>query len=124
MKMSDYSCYCTPEQTIKALGLGMSIKRRSDNYDLSNRYFRFKLHHSKYGNTGYYYVECPTVEQMLGWLRSKNIKFHFDDETNYWSIDYVNDDISPLRWCDYSDNKEFAAINAALDYLIYYKNDK
>lgn len=63
-------------------------------------------------------MKIPTAEQMCGWLRSKNIQFHFDDETNYWSIGDETDDSTPLRWYGYSDNKELVAIDAALKYLI------
>lgn len=77
--MNKYTIPCSEEQTKKAFKLGAPIKRRSDNYDLSNRYFRLKLHLGKYGGTRYYYVEIPTTEQMLGWLRSQGFRFKIEE---------------------------------------------
>lgn len=112
--MSDYSCYCTPEQTVKALGLGAPIfpikARRTKETVISKCVI-------EYDENTFTYVNPPTAEQMIGWLRSKNIEFHFDDETDYWNIGDAHDDITPLRWYGYSDNKELDAIDAALEYL-------
>lgn len=108
--MNRYTIFCTAEQTKKALELGAPIQIASINEIRLGRYIEVQKNNEIYG--------IPTAEQMIGWLRSeKNIEFHFDDETNYWAIGDANDDITPLRWYNYSDDKELNAIDAALEYL-------
>lgn len=84
--ISDYTILCTQEQTLKAIELGAPIEG----------------------------IFIPTAEQMIGFLRSKGIKFNFNDAVKYWSCSfgYVGID------CGWSENKELDAIDAALDYLI------
>lgn len=99
-------------QTIKALELGAPITTKIPiecDYELANGELVYPKNIELFN--------IPTAEEMIGWLRSKNIQFHFDDETNYWNIGDANDDLTLFRWCGYSDNKELAAIDAALEYL-------
>lgn len=138
--MNRYTIYCTEEQTRKALKLGAPINIYSEEY--TNR---GKLDNDIYiindivfsnneaicrNEDGYlvcivgeepnrtaYYV--PTAEEMIGWLRSKGIQFHFDDETGYYHIGHANDDLTSLRMYGYSNKKELDAIDAALEYLTY-----
>lgn len=53
--ISDYTIYCTAEQTKLAMKLGAQIELRSEVY---------------YPN-GAAYPTNPTAEQMIGWLQSK-----------------------------------------------------
>lgn len=103
--MNRYEIRCTEEQTRKALEHGAPIEISADYSTLIN---------------GVPY-EIPTAEQMIGFLRSKGIKFHFDDDTNYW---HVSIDSEPLSIGYGTDkNKELAAIDAALDYLSQRKEE-
>ena len=105
--MNRYTICCTAEQTKKALELGAPIQYASINDIRLERYVCID-------------DECytiPTTDQMIWWLRSKGIQFHFDDETNYWNIGDATNDLTPLRRYGYSDNKELSAIDAALEYL-------
>lgn len=109
--MDEFTIQCTEEQTRRALELGAPIEYACIKDIVLGRYIEGI---SVSNNEAY---KIPTSEQMIGWLRSKNILFHFDDETNYWSIGDANNDLTPLRWYGYSDNKELDAIDAALEYL-------
>lgn len=102
--MKEFEIRCTPQQTQKALQLGASIEMDSHTHGIP------------YIQNGTNFYLCPTAEEMIGFLRSKGIKFHFDDETNYWNIG-VDSGTLPLRWYGQSEDKELAAIDAALDYL-------
>lgn len=57
--INDYTIYCTPEQTKKALKLGAQMEtvgKMDDRPSVQNG-FVFKI--------------IPTAEQMIGWLRTK-----------------------------------------------------
>lgn len=101
--MEQYTIYCTEEQTRKALELGAPLLKYTS---IPNFVEVIEI-------APYEYYEILTAEQMIGWLRSKGIKFNFSDTTNTWRItfNYVIID------CGKSERKELAAINAALDYL-------
>lgn len=77
--MERYKIYCTKAQTKKALELGAPIKVTERISDLIN--IEYFLNEDK--KTA---VIVPTTEQMIGFLRDKGIRFHFDDETDYWCI--------------------------------------
>lgn len=98
--MNEYTIRCTKEQIKIALELGVTIELSNcaDNVFKSWDGFTYLI---------------PTAEQMLGFLRSKGIKFHFDDDTSYWRINN-NSKLIGYGWCE---QKELAAIDAALDYL-------
>lgn len=96
--ISDYTIYCTPEQTKKALELGALIKYYYDSRNL---------------------LLTPTAEQMIGYLRMRGFKFSFDDIYNYWAVSY---DLKIINKGN-SNNKELDAINAALEYLSNNKNN-
>lgn len=119
--MDKYTIYCTSKQTKKALELGASIERRSDNYDHSNRYFRFKLHPGKYGGSGYYYAKCPTTEQMISWLEGQGLLISITARNTPDNPIY-NYNINRCEefWGTFSSRKEatLAAIDASLEYLI------
>lgn len=99
--MNRYTIYCTKEQTKKAIELGAPIEL----------YDNDKCPHFKWWDNFEYII--PTAEQMCGWLRCRGMKFYFNDITSLWQVVY---DINIIgQGC--SDNKELAAIDAALDYL-------
>lgn len=105
--MNEYTIRCTKEQIKTALELGAPIEHSSicyEGYDI--------IGYSK-DYVSQIYGIIPTAEQMLGFLRSKGIKFHFNDATNYWRFS-KNSKIISYGWCE---QKELAAIDAALDYL-------
>lgn len=122
--MDNYTIYCSEQQTKRALELGAPIKLIG--YVDCTGWDDEPTPANSIVNNGKYF-EIPTAEQMIGWLRGKNILFRFDDETNYWSIcdanddafdDTSDDDAIPLRWYNWSDNKELGAIDVALEYLM------
>lgn len=110
--MDEFTIYCTPEQTKKAIELDAPIDSGSIWYEGFN--------HIDYDNetdTNLYAV-IPTAEQMLGYLRMRGFKFSFDDTYNYWAVLY---DLKIINKGN-SNNKELAAIDAVLEYLIQNKN--
>lgn len=105
--MNEYIIYCTEEQTKKALEFGAPIMVTDNLGDLvMANYFTNEDNHVA--------TIIPTAEQMIGFLRSKGIQFHFDDVKDYWYVVIDN----KLLSTGYDKNKELAAIDAALDYLI------
>lgn len=113
--MSDYSLYCTEEQTKKALELGAPIQYASIK----------DIGLERYVYVGDKWYTFPTTEQMIGWLEDGKIKkiridslSYEDHEEWFYSIfDMENNNISFNR--NYNSRKEatLAAIDAALDYL-------
>lgn len=106
--MEEFTIYCTTNQTIKAFELGAPIK---EDY----RYKEDIMFEEKCLTCERQLVP-PTAEQMVGFLRGKGIKFQFDDEIDYWCVS-IDDD----PWAGasgFGENKELAAIDAALDYLL------
>ena len=63
--ISDYSIYCTEEQTKKALELGAPIN------------FRWLYHgipfHKEVNIEYGHYAEIPTTEEMVGWLEEQGV---------------------------------------------------
>lgn len=139
--MSDYTLFCTPEQTRKALELGAPIKEAMSRYNAWNALQRIKSGketYEEYANKGVaiingkYVVKAltiPTAEQMLGFFRSKNIHIVIQkDVVDDWSA--YGHEIAPVeftvfdRLTGYKSYKEatLAAIDAALEYLI--RNNK
>lgn len=110
--MNKYTLYCTEAQTKKAFKLGAPIKMITFARPMDGQEIVIL--------DGDFYC-IPTAGQMIGWLRSKNILFRFDDEEDYWSIcdanDVTNEDSTPLRRYSWTENKELRAIDAALEYL-------
>lgn len=115
--ISDYTIYCTLEQTKKALELGAHIERVI--FTTNDAYKYTKI------NEGIYII--PTAEQMIGWLEEQGILCDV-----FPTGDYGNDGfgmrimIKAKRLnrfesdaITYSTRKEatLAAIDAALDYL-------
>ena len=113
--ISDYTIYCTLEQTKKALELGAPIKE-ADKYDFpvfmdSHKYYVF-----------------PTAEQLIGWIEGISIiQLQIEKQMGESGTRYriwVRDECKPfseiIKMYNYPTRKEatLAAIDAALDYLI------
>lgn len=117
--MSDYSLYCTEEQTKKALELGTPLKQvfYSVQFDeILKEYHLIKIEDKLY--------EIPTAEQMIGFFRTKNIHIVIQkDVVDKWSV--YGHEIEPIeftifdRLTGYNSFKEatLSAIDAALEYL-------
>lgn len=115
--MSDYSIYCTEEQTKKALELGAPINLR---WLYESIPFRKEIN-IEYGH----YAEIPTAEEMVGWLEDQGInELHLVHVKDGWmTCIFLKNDIIPDEFT-YKSRKEaiLAAIDAALGYLIKNKN--
>lgn len=132
--ISDYTIYCSPEQTKKALDLGAQINTigcTRGEIPLLDDYVELVVMDDNTSIIG----KIPTAEQMIGWLEwQKQI-----DEVviykyqrlgrRYWCYDIYDENgfcvsIDDNRREGYSSRKEatLAAIDAALEYLS--KNNK
>lgn len=112
--MKEFTIYCTTEQTKRALELGalIDIKYGSIRHRPSIEELKYL-----FACNDYWHV-IPTAEQMIGWLRTKGFKFILSDaidsdEGNNWWV-AINDELIAQG---FSENKELAAIDAALEYL-------
>lgn len=117
--MSDYSCYCTTEQTKKDIELGAPI----DNSLVCYEGFDIVYHNEDYSSI--LYAVIPTAEEMVGWLRSKGFRFKITDfeKGTIWKVAYGD-------WFDFNGNEDMnpkeatlTAIDAALEYLNKNIND-
>lgn len=124
--MNRYTIYCTEEQTKKALELGAPIKI---NY------------HPPFNGENFMWLSppadaiawnnstnclIPTAEEMIGWLEEQKIFVDiapcFDiscswriESKSYNKYEYTSD----IKVCKTRKEATLAAIDAALDYLIY-----
>lgn len=120
--MPDYTIYCTPEQTKKALELGAPLAIYGNGEmtaEIAKKYNLTPIN-------GVTYI-IPTAEQMLGWLEEQGIIVDtISEEENENEILYL---ASLYKKGYQSLNKELilypsrkeatiAAIDAALEYLI------
>lgn len=103
--ISDYTIYCTEEQTNKALELGATLK--------------------PYNAKGYVESGCaeiPTAEQMIGFLEEtlKEVSVRQSIIGSWFYELYINPYELIEKNCGYISRREatLAAIDAALDYLI------
>lgn len=111
--MEDYTIYCTPKQTRNAFVLGAPIEfKETTVYDCSTGEL-IPYPDIAMDKDGEPILITPTAEQMIGWLRTRGIKFLFDDATSHWRISYDSVIIS-YGW---TQDKELAAIDAALEYI-------
>lgn len=116
--MERYTIYCTEEQARKALELGVPIEFEVECPVNLETLERSPYPDIKMGKDGEPILIIPTAEQTIGWLRTKGFKFVLSDEidgnegNNWWVA--INDKLI-TQGC--SDNKELAAIDAALDWL-------
>lgn len=112
--MSDYTVYCTEEQTKRAYKLGAPIKK---DYSV---HFGVKSVHISPEHEGSFYATIPTTQQMIGWLREKGLIVFVTYVDIYESHVYDKGCtmISSKRYFESFQEAEFAAIDAALDYLM------
>ena len=112
--MEQYSIFCTEEQTKKAFELGAPIKIRP--YVTQEKAIDFA-----YVNAGIVF-NCPTAEQMLGWLLEKidDINVVKEEKGTWLFILYPENTMDYQLKNGFSSRKEatLAAIDAALEYLI------
>lgn len=73
--MEKFEIRCTPQQTQKALQLGAPIIK----VDTRDKRLIYGSNMCYPRTEADYPYAIPTAEQMIGFLRSKGIKFHFDD---------------------------------------------
>lgn len=140
--ISDYTIYCTPEQTKKAFELGAPIrnfitkeesKRLVDKARLENRIEEYenelaKYHQTIIGDMVYCY---PTAEQMISWLEEQGMLIDVSfigtdkpkmqgDKIFIYHVFDLNEwkELIPFSRI-YSSRKEatLASIDAALEYL-------
>lgn len=116
--ISDYTIYCTEEQTKKAIALSVPIVYKY----LNPRGISCLVNDYKFS--------IPTAEEMIGWLEDQGILLELDtisteDERNcliikweYFLRNKQNDIINSI-YNSYSSRKEatLAGISAALEYL-------
>lgn len=100
--MSDYTLYCTEEQTKKALELGAPIE-----YYLKGIF------------------KVPTAEQMAGWLEEQGITFEIVRCDNDWYARTYSDENTNFNKGRFSSRKEamLSAIDVAIEYLRRNRND-
>lgn len=104
--MKEYTIYCTPSQTKKALELGAPIISipfgayfcTPDNYFIYNDFA----------------IEEPTTEQMINWLEKKGFYFRLDTSGCSVEIDFncIIEKVNVPR-----KEATLAAIDVALEYL-------
>lgn len=133
--MEEFTILCTKEQTLKALKLGAKIKTAMSKYNatIANKNCeQGKESFDEYQKKGIIFLSngfsamayiIPTVEQMIGWLRSKGFRFkitEYKTET-FWKI--VCENWFTCGKNTYPKEATLAAIDAALDYLILNKGE-
>lgn len=103
--ISDYTIYCTLEQTKKALELGAPIEKKEIQVcDNAKHFFWYD---------GFYY-NYPTAEQMINWLEEYG--FNFETVSYYTMLEH--DKLGTMGFYEGTLNEEIlTAIDAALDYL-------
>lgn len=109
--ISDYTIYCTEEQTKKALELGASIELASI-IDIKNE---------RFATIGKEYYCTPTAEQIIGWLEEQGILIDIDPEWNKYVSVYVwdceNKSLINNVFRGSRKGATIVAIDTALDYL-------
>lgn len=113
--MKQYTIYCTEEQARRAYKLGAPLQKVNVETNNETPVVNFTLN-------GYMYsFEIPTTQQMIGWLKTKNIYValnHISDGYSSWlkTID-TNEVINNLGYCSDEKIAILNGIDAALDYL-------
>ncbi|MCQ2257866.1 MAG: hypothetical protein MJZ41_07735 [Bacteroidaceae bacterium] len=127
--ISDYTTYCTPEQTKKALEFGAPIEANKD-YSNGNLPETLCIYGDIINKDVYGIGECtilhiPTTCQMIGWLEEQGIQisimFCYQVSSLRWNYDLDNNNMILFEHnsIGYPTRKEatLAAIDAALEYL-------
>lgn len=127
--ISDYTIYCTPAQTRRAIELGVPIEKLVNHpidKEICDKYHFLVIDGICYNN--------PTAEQMMGWLRKEH-KIHTridcEGSENYVvQLQFINSskdiDVENCSYKGIIGHKGYpsepeailAAIDAALEYLI------
>lgn len=121
--ISDYTIYCTSEQTKKALELGASITKEQSSLEM----YQCVRTDEKDSITGQpVWLIPPTAEQMIGWLEVQGLTFEVImacKKIAYFTLWRIDDKgahpIIGRSDSDYPSRKEatLKAIDLALDYL-------
>lgn len=111
--MEEFTIYCTEEQTKKALELCAPLNFVEECMATCKQ-----KHSSLYIPEKWGYFSYPTAEQMIGWLRSKGLRFEVDEFTNatYWQY-HIEPSFKCGKELCYKD-AVLSLIDAALDYLV------
>lgn len=131
--MTEYTIYCTEEQTKKALELGAKIEESIDyntdghlvtmGYMLDGEVNEKNLDGFGWANI----LRIPTAEQMRGWLEEQGVSIDVtmaSKKLGYYSLKIIDDrgitNFIGRSQNDYCSRNEatLAAIDVALDYLI------
>lgn len=121
--MNQFTIFCTPSQTRKALELGAPLKtfiHVEPEFSMANGCLPYPEEIEMY--------EYPTAEQMIGWLEEQYIYItirYTNDVAKHWQADVDRADCidyecgKHLVDYNYPSRKEatIAAIDAALEYL-------
>lgn len=115
--ISDYTIYCTEEQTKKARELGAPIEIKT--IEEAPKDWQGKAYFTGMATC----AKLPTTEQMIGWLEDVFFnEIHIEQDVNgFWNYTiYWKGDINLFGLSmEYNSRKEatLAAIDAALEYL-------
>lgn len=104
--MNEYTIYCNPIQTKKALELGAPIEKDWIPECLFNN--------------DYFSLKNPTAEQMISWFEDKSLQVTIRFRGNSWYYDIMSGYNVLSIGKDVSTRKEATlnAIDTALEYLI------
>lgn len=107
--ISDFSIYCTEEQTRKAILLGAPIEYAIEGSTV--------VKGRSFIDSGEIAI-IPTAEQLVGWLEVQGFYFYIFDDF-HWTAEviYGNNWYSHEEELDSRKEATMAAINAALEYL-------
>lgn len=111
--ISDYTIYCTPEQTKKALELGVPIEKKEIQVcDNAKHFFWYD---------GFYY-NYPTAEEMIDFLEEQGILVSIPYGyvvRHKWTYDLDSEEYIDYKRGEFTSREEttLIAIDAALDYL-------
>lgn len=129
--MNQFTIYCTPEQTQKALELGAPIVL-SEKRDVYNdypqeipgkigKYFTFEEAYSCCFCNNYGAYKIPTAEQIIGWLyeqeKFSNICVRKTMGGNYSSSCYCESETLLHKTFSSRQEATIAALMAAMEYL-------
>lgn len=105
--ISDYTIYCTPEQTLKAIKLGAPIEATWK--ETTNSYIVFEDD------------VIPTAEQMIGWLETQGFGFSIDKLSviyqSYVTYNGISNKIADISYNKSRKEATLVVIDAALEYL-------
>lgn len=117
--ISDYTIYCTLEQTKKALELGAPIETRFD-YDENN-----PIPFSKECVISFMeYAKIPTAEEMIGWLEEQGIMININYQLDGYCLISVMTEKEAIKTIIDGSIYRKTAIITAIDIALEYLNNK